>query len=676
MPAITKQKSIRVPVNFGNPSDVTNNTLTTIGTPTIYIPENGGVTAVTFTSVMLFFGWEDLAAGTGVNITEIQGQLDLQFGGGANNVANSPANNSLLSTAENMSGVIGPFDFTAYFNAGAWGSSVTSQTCEVSVLINNTGATSTDFRNIIAWLDITYEFDSNSTTTRIQTVCIPYESYNNYIPTLATTVATLQQLTGPGGILNGYDTPVLRYRWVEIKVHDNTGNTNPTLSYSFDSGGTSAFPQVGGTLATSRYHTYFVDASGLNGGSTHTFELVSDVASRFHTPVVNEWITFEYTTTSTTKSINYIEMPVEFEAFTYGTEALNSSFVREILLPEQNIEVISTAVELNYVTNIGANPVYTKVGNQASYRNYTGQSSVNAGQNLFQHRFDTGSASGEGVALTSGLNEIPIYIYQSNPTNRFISNISGVAKIVYLSDVSSTGIDNHTQTIRKFLSPVDFKTINFYFNNRITNTGSISIPNDDYYLQTAGLNYHLYSSAAGNGIVCKARILSGEGVGEGYKVLYTDQYYGDNELMYSTMHVRARDEFRRYPGDVDTNRLDIELDRDYDVLVVTAFRGISGNFVATYSGITHTVSGSISNSSNNTSSLQLFQEIDNEYILFKTGSVNGDGQFEFTAYDNTTNYIVTAYVTSSLKGVSKLDLPGNGFDIDLSPAGAGGEFFF
>jgi len=671
----TKQKSIRVPVNFGNPSDVTNNTLTTIGSPTIYIPENSG-SNVTFTSVMLYYGWEDLAAGASVNITGIQGQLSLSNTGSISNTTVTVTSNGLLSTAENMGGVFGPFDFTSYFNGGAWSGGILSQSCDVDILINNTGATSTNFRNTIGWLDITYDFDSTSTTSRIQTVCIPYESYITYIPTTATTVATLQQLTGAGGILDGYDSPVLRHRWVEIKVHDFTGQDNQTLSYSFDGGATSSFPQIGGTLQTGRFHTYFADASGLNGGGTHSFQLVSDTANRFQTPVVNEWITFEYTTTATTKSINYIEMPVEFESFPYATEALNSSFLREILLPEQNIEVISAGVEINYVCASGATLVLFKVGNQASYRQYSGQCVVNAGQNLFQHRFDTGSALGEGVALTSGLNTIPIFLYMTTAPTRTISNVSGVAKIAYLSDVSSTGIDNHTQTVRKILSPAKYGITNFFQNNRTTNTGSLSIPNSDYYLQTAGLNYHIFSSAAGSAITCKASLLSGEGAGEGYRVLYTDQYFGDSEVMYSYMHVRARDEFKRYPADIDTNRMDIESNRDYDVLVVNAFRGISGNFVATYSGITHTISGSISNSSNNTSSLQLLQEIDNEYILLKTGSVEGDGQFEFTAYDDTTNYIVTAYVTSSLKGVSKLDLPGEGFDIDLSPAGAGGEFFF
>ena len=46
--------SIKVPVNTGTPADQTSGAATTIGTPTIYIPENSVGNPVTFTSVMLF----------------------------------------------------------------------------------------------------------------------------------------------------------------------------------------------------------------------------------------------------------------------------------------------------------------------------------------------------------------------------------------------------------------------------------------------------------------------------------------------------------------------------------------------------------------------------------------------------------------------------------------------
>jgi len=680
MPAINRQKTVRIPVNFSDVSDITNNTLTTVGTTTIYIPENGGASAVTFKSVMLSFGWEDLATATNINITDLQAELDLQFGGGASNKTPNIGGNIFLSTAENMSGVFGPFDYTAYFNAGAWGSSVTSQTCDVNILLNDTTANS-NFRNVIAWLDITYEFDINSTTNRIQSVCIPYEFAGTYVSTNAAgaTYATLQQLTDPGGILDGYATPSVKYRWIEIKVNDTSGGSNPTLSYAFDGGAFSTLPQIGGNLFTGRFHTYFIDISSLDTATTHTLQLKTDVASKFQTPVINEWITYEYVTTDSTTAVNYLEIPVEFESFVFDSTS-PSSFTRDVLIPESNIQVISAAIEMNHITNNNGYNTYLKVGSQTGYNLYFNGNNVVAGTIIFQHRFDTGSSKGEGVALTSGLNTIPIYLYQSSPNSRYLSNISGLIKIAYLSDVSSTGIDNHTQTVKKWLADPTLNSRAYFYNVSYLETGSVSIPNDDYYIQSSGLHFQLYSNATNNSITVKTSILPGEDPGAGYRVLYSDQYFGDGEVAYSQMYVRARDEFKRYPNDPDTHRLDIQSNREYSFIAPVYFRSIGANFIMSYSGITHIVSGSITGSAGSTSNLQLFQIVDNEYNLLKTGSVTGDSQYEFTVYDNTTNYIVSSYINTSTKELTKSSTPGTGFDIDYTSGGggapAGGEFFF
>jgi hypothetical protein len=145
------------------------------------------------------------------------------------------------------------------------------------------------------------------------------------------------------------------------------------------------------------------------------------------------------------------------------------------------------------------------------------------------------------------------------------------------------------------------------------------------------------------------------------------------------MYVRARDEFRRYPGDPDTSRLDIQANREYIQTTSSGTRIVSANFSTTYHGITHIISGSVTGSSDLTSSLQLFQVVDGEYNLYKTGSAEGDTDFQFIVYDDTTPYTVSAYASSSLKGLSKSATPSEGFDIDYASGGgggAGGEFFF
>ena len=681
MPSIYRQKTIRVPVNFGNVSSFPNNTLTSIGEPTIYIPENGDG-AVTFKSVMLFYTWQDTATGGGANGTRLQTittELQLQDAASPSSVTfNSSTAALMLNTTENQSMTFGPIDYTSYFNTDTgWDSDQTSQTCDVKILMYTDTGLTTDWQKVYGWLDITYEFDINAGTNRIQTVCIPYESYNSYTPTTPTEIGTLPQLTAEGGILNGYTTPVVRHHWIEVKGNSYFSNTNHYLQYSFDGGTINDLPAMTGSLGTGLYETYLIDASALDTNTTHSFELGASIASRWPSIIVNEWLTFEYTTTGTTRVLNYIEVPLEFESGIRGTtEDVNSSFTREILIPEKNITQLNCAAEVNYFSNSGPFYIQIKGGTQASYKQYFQHGTVIAGSNAFQHRIDSGSSSGEGILLQSGLNNLSLFLYQTS-TLRNITNLSGNFKLLYLSDVSTSGIDNHTQTIKSILRQPEM--ISLGLTATANNTASLTIPNDDYYVQTSGLQYYMYTPASSMGINIKARILPGEGVGEGYKSLYSDAYIGDQELSYTPMYVRARDEFRRYPGDPDTSRLDIQANREYIQTTSQGTRIVSANFSTTYHGITHIISGSVTGSSDLTSSLQLFQVVDGEYNLYKTGSAEGDTDFQFIVYDDITPYTVSAYANSSLKGLSKSATPSEGFDIDYASGGgggAGGEFFF
>ena len=677
-----RQKTIRVPVNFTPVTDLTNNTLTLIGEPTIYIPENDNST-VTFTSVTLQFGWADISTttgATGISISSFQTEIQLQDGLSSNITIN--AINNIPNSAENMSMVFGPVDYTDYFNDDVWTSDQTSQTCATSILINTSTGTITDFREVYAWYDITYEYPVDA-STYIQTVCIPHESYSTYIPATATEITTLSQLTGEGGILAGYNTPVVRHRWLEIKGCDNVNTaTDFALRYSFDGGTLTNLETIEAALSTTRYHVYQIDTIGLDDSTTHTLELTYSAGaavSRWGGIVITEWVSFEYTVSETTRVLNYIEVPVEIESFVGDSSTTNSSFSRELLIPEKNITQLNCAIELNLASNSGGFQHYIKCGTQ-TYKNYVSNASVTAGPITLQHRFDVGSSAGEGIALTSGLNTLSVFYYEANDRN--MSNLNGVMKILYLSDVSSTGLHNHTQTLRKIHRIYRMENIGvgasaFVGYASTLSTSSFSIPNTDYYIQTAGLNYNLAITVTATALIFKARLLSGEGIGDGYRVLYTDQYYGDTETSYAPMNVRARDEFKRYPGDPDNNRMDITTNRTFSL--VGSYRALGGSWNVSYHGITHSVSGSVTGSSGASSTLQLFQVVDGEYNLYKTGSVTGDSPFEFTVYDDTTPYIVSSYANSSLKGISKSATPTTGFDIDYAAGGGeggGGEFFF
>ena len=237
---------LKIPVNFGNPADLADAALTLLGTPTIYIPENSVGNPVSFVSVMLHVSFQDTSTATGATFTETRATCTLN-GAAASTVTEL---DDLTNTGENIGGVFGPLDFTAYFNSN-YGTG-TSKTCDVNAYFDVSTGTGLLTRGVYAWFEIQYTFD-DSAANRIKTIGYDLESITGALTTTAnTSYGTIKQLTGGGGLLNGYASPAIRYVWAE--VHGNFGaNNNATganINYSFDGAGSNALPTREAALAT------------------------------------------------------------------------------------------------------------------------------------------------------------------------------------------------------------------------------------------------------------------------------------------------------------------------------------------------------------------------------------------------------------------------------------------
>jgi hypothetical protein len=659
----TRKKTITVPVNFGNVADLVNNTLTTIGTPTIYIPENSVANPVTFTSVCFFTAAQDTSTATGATITTYTNTLTLA-GAAASTVTISAG--TLPNSGENWGGLFGPVDYTAYFNTN-YGTG-TSKVLTVQVLSNITTGTGTTTRGVYGYLEITYTYD-DSATTRIKTICVPYESQTSTLSTTAnTTFSTMPQLTGAGGWLNGYAGLTIRNRWIEIKGNCNNNNTATdfNLSANFNSGTAVTLPTRESALASDSYQMYQVDASALSTTSTHTFQLWSSLASRFSNVIVNEWITFEYTVSGTTRPLNYIEIPVEFDSPVPGTtSAVALRLARQLLIPEPGtLTMRKCSVEINYNT-VASATVAIKAGAQASFRSYAQSSNVVAGMFSFQHGLDSTSALGAAFTLVKGENDIVIDLYRSVGS---VYNCTGVLKLLYESDVDISGIDNHSDTRRGFMRQMSFTAT-----GDVSVTDSFSIPDTNYWIQGLATQNYFWIQSAISPLTQQAEVLSTEGAADGWVELFNDIYVGDNEIGYGLWTVRARPYFKKYPQSPDTELLDLESSRSYRTTSFTTFR-FGTTWVVSYNNITTTLSGTISNSNGGLISLSLFRA-DNDALVAVT-SRTGDGTYSFTIYDDTLDYYVVAYEDNTYKGLSKTDLTNTNFDIDMAGGGGGGEFFF
>ena len=616
---------------------------------------------------MLFVAAQDVSTNTGATVNIFRAQITLN-GAAANSVT---LTGTMANSGENWGGLFGPIDYTSYFNTNF--GTVTSKTCQVQVLVDITTGTGLNTRGVYGYFELTYEYD-DSAASRINTVCVPYESLTTTLPTTSTLFATLSQLTGAGGILDGYASPVVRHRWLEIRGNCNNNNaaTDHNINYSLDGGATQVFPTRESALASDTQQIYLIDISGLTTTATHTLELWTSLANRWYNLIVNEWISYEFAVTGTTRVLNYIEAPLEFESPIAGTTAaVNHVFNRSILIPEPgSITTLNCAVELNYNTSISTTAAI-EGPTQSTYRSYAMSANVTAGAFSFQHRIDPGSALTSTFALTRGENPIQVSLYRSTG---IMSNVSGVLKLLYLSDVSAHGIDAHSQTCYAFIRQLNLTTT---ADDTVVGD-SFQIPDTDYWIQAAGLQYTLWAQSALMSLMVQARLQPGEGAGEGWRELYNDLYVSDAELGYGGWTVRARDEFKRYPNDPDTNRMDIEVARNIRTTATVASR-YGSKWVVSFHGITHTISGNISSSTGGTVNIAVYKKNSaNEFELFDQTTRSGNGSYSFTVYDDVPDYYVAAFESDSLKGLSKQEPPGTGFDIDLAGGGGGGggEFFF
>jgi hypothetical protein len=653
----TRKKTITVPVNFGNVADLVNNTLTTIGTPTIYIPENSVSNPVTFSSVCFFSAAQDTSTLTGATITTYTNTLTL---------AGAPASSvtitgSLANTGENWGGLFGPVDYTTYFNTNY--GTVNSKVLTVQVLSNITTGTGTTTRGVYGYLEITYTY-SDTEPTRIKTVCIPYESGTGTLTAVAnTTFCTLPNLTGGTGWLDGYSGLVIRDRWIEIKGNCNNNNTatDSNLTINFDSSGSPlALPVRESALGSDSYQIYLVDASALTTTSTHLFQLWNSIVTRWSNIIVNEWINFEYDVSGSTRVLNYIEIPVDFDSPVPGTtSAVALRLARPLLISEPGSLVMrKCSIEIDYNTGASAT-VAIKGGVQASYRSYAQISNIVAGMFSFQHGLDASSASGSAFTLVRGENDIIIDLYRSAGS---AFNVSGVIKILYESDVASGGVDNNSDVRRGFM-----RQLSFTATGDVSVTDSFQIPDSNYWIQGLALQNYFWMSAAVSALTQQASILPGESDGAGWRELFADTYVGDNEIGYGLWTVRARPEFKIYPQSPNTERLNVESSRSYRTTSTTTFR-FGTTWVVSYNTIEFSISGNVSGSNGGLVTLSLFRA-DNEDLVAVTTRV-GNGAYSFVAYDDTISYFITAYEDNTYKGLSKSDLPGSDFDINLSSSGA------
>ena len=631
-----------------------NNTLTTLPQITVYIPES---------SVNIISAWVDVTMDdiTSVSTGSITTRtVELQLGSsGFNSTTDS---NTLTNSGENLS-ICSTRDFTSYFQTNWAGPSMT---CDLSVLTNQTTGSPTGMVNVCAILYVTYDYDDTS-ATHIKSAWIPLNMPAGPLPTTKTSHDTIPALD----TYLPEDSKTYRNIYIVTRGNRNHPSASDiTVTYELSSLSTHQTQPYEGNFSSAVYSRYVWDiTSYITTNTTHTFNVWANVASRFSCMQAWMVVTYEFDPINTTQSLNSIVLPARFDSPMGGLTV--NDYQRSIVdfwMPEDNSTIQRIACFLNWGNFTIESGLNGRIGTGSfiSYNTSSGSAAV-CGDHTMMIRDDSPS----GITLQKGRNRLNVDVYNTSNVQRGL-NVGCFWIINYLSDVSVNGISTNNKTILWLCSA----SANFN-NELIHSANSLSIAEPDYFVSNVGYDFKYINNGAeiSRGIAIGVERLVGEN-GLKWESIYADAGGHDVEVGVNNKYSDATSIFRRWTSDIDTSRLDLSVSRRYRTWVA----GLATNpaihdsltGMTTYHSVIRSVTGSITGSSGGLVDIYLHRASDGEIVL--ATSQTGNGAFSFNWFDDTEAVFVTAYESTTKKGMSKKDTAGSGFDVSLSSSSGGGEF--
>lgn len=613
----TRLKTVKY--SFPTLASLTNNTLTNLTQITIYLPETG---TKTFRSVVAHVTMDDIVTATGGTITTKT--VGLRLGAAAyTSIANA---NTLTNSGENIS-LPWVQDFTSHFTAN-W--SGTSMTCDFELQINQSTGTTLGMVNVCVTLDITYEYDDTS-TTQVKTVMIPLNAPVGAIATSATTYDTIPAL-------DTYLPEASKtYRNIHVVMQGNEARNTATTDHTMTLRVGSASITTGnyeGTFASDRYFRYVWELTSAypSTAATQTWQPTATVArvNHFQAYMV---VTYEYNESTSTSIMNSVMLPLTIDSPMGGTTSADyQRATRELFIQETNITAGRIAFYGFFTTAAAIGGLNLRLGT-GSFVAYTDTASVLCGTNALMIRNDS------AVTLARGRNEFNVDAYRTD-TADFGWNLSGFILVNYSSDKHADGSGAHNHTVEWAID--EFGTAAAATSKVITATAPV-IPETNYFISGLGTRLIHLSSTVPAGFIVQVERLSAEG-GVQWEVVYQDQVVSDAELGTYFAYAQMRALFKRWTGDVASDRMDLETARRWRLFNFPVTGWSALDLLMTYHSITHTVSGNVTGSSGGTVTLNLHRATSGEKVL--TTSRVGNGSYSFTWYDDTENVYVDAYEAS------------------------------
>jgi hypothetical protein len=610
-------------------STIGNNTLTDFTQITIHIPEASATGAnISFKSAVVDVIAMDMATAAGNFTTR-----NIQFRVGSATYNSQSITSTYSNSGENITTLFNS-DVTAHMNSNWSGASMTAD-CRFQ--INKSSGTVLTMNNITARITITYEFDDTNTqngnTKEIKTVFLPLNAPTG---TLATSKPASATATIPA-LDDWLPEASKTIRQITIVVQGNDRNslntTDLNINVEIDSSGAETTGPIEAALLSDRWFRYTFHPS-FSTDVTHNFFIWGNQLKANHLQVYMV-ITYEFDPDATTTVLNSLMLPMEFDSpmGSSTTEFLRSS--RDLVIQEPDtITIKESALYIVYHKIASLGTIGVRV-NGGAYTTYTDAAAVMCGSDGLMFRCES------FINLSRGRNTLVADIYGTSTTNLGF-NVSSFWIINYTSGKATQGTNAHNHTIKKTLRTTAGQSVSGF---TIISADSIQIPEDYYYFNSIGLYYQFMTNATAvpSGVSIQVEKLSAEG-GLAWETAYLDISHDDPETGIRHCFATTRSIFKRWVGDPDSSRIDIETNRRYRISLaqnITTYDTL--DLWATYHSITYDVSGNISGSDGGTVDIALHRANSGEKVLETTRV--GDGSYTFKWFDNTEALYVEAIET-------------------------------
>ena len=632
------------PTNAATLSAATQRDIATID---VYLPESSKV----FRSVTLEVGCtDDITSGASATSVAIDFELVKDPA--------SPDDEVTISDTLTSSGESSVYHFsrdvTAHFST-YW--SGTTMEARVGITIG-TNATN----NHWAKLRITYEYDDQS-TTHVKTIWYPIESTRDLLTTTYQTVGganAIPAIKGGASILPE-DNVTIRQVWIELIGNQglltNTTDFNLDVKLTTDATEQTTLYRVEAALQTSGWLHAIWDITESDLDAAQPFEAkVNGVTNRVAQLCGWIGITYEYDAADTETVWNSLLLPAFDAADQHGatTSARKSLHVKDLWIPEPaDITTWPSQVFAFYNDNTSGTSISLWVNGQ-SPRSFSPQST--GATMVVSQRMDRGGTSGLGITLARGRNRIKVNQFTDASDAGAFSALNGFMIVNYTSGKAAAGVGAHNQTRHFALGWYQGDSTKLEYSSDTTAPKTPTIPESVYFLNGVAMQAAWLSTAAAHqAIRVQAQRTGSEGPdndGAGWVNIYHGAMASSAQNWLRWTTADSTNSFRRWAGDPDTTRMDIEAARRWLVLdAASAWVGAIGLLV-TYHSVAHVVHGTVRGTAGDGTDLtvNISRNTTGEKILEAT--TQRGGYYETSWYDDTEQLISDVYEDDTHTGRS------------------------